>query len=231
VGRRALEHPLAAAGAGTARLVRHLQSRWRSSLQLRVVSTTLVVSALVVSLLGFFLMQQVASNLLHSAETQAFTQGREGLVFAQFDPAAGKAPGPGSQDAMARILERLLPTPQTSGPDYGVAITVRHDKAATAYWAAVQSNNVDYRSLQQAASSAPPGPTGHRPMKFASLPYPDASSPKTAGLIYSAPFGTAYRLYYFFPLTQLQNELYLIQRTLSLWAWLWCSCWPASPGW
>jgi two-component system sensor histidine kinase MtrB len=181
-----------------------------------VVSTTLVVSALVVSFLGFFLMQQVASNLLHSAEVQALTQGREGLVFAQFDPAASKLPGPGSQDAMAKILERLLPSPQTSGPNYGVAITVRSSKAPTAYWAAVQSTNVDYRSLQQAARSAAPGPTGGGPMKFASLPYPHASSPRTAGLVYSAPFGTAYQLYYFFPLTEVQNELYVIQRTLVL---------------
>ena len=48
-------------------LARRLHGRWRSSLQLRVVATTLVVSAVVVSLLGFFLMQQIASGLLANA--------------------------------------------------------------------------------------------------------------------------------------------------------------------
>ena len=196
-------------------LARRLKSRWRSSLQLRVVSTTLVVSALVVSLLGIFLMQQIASNLLRGAEAQALTQGRDGLLFAQSDPAATKPTGPGSQDAMAQILERLLPTAQNSGADYGVAITVRQNKSSPAYWAAVQSN-LDYRSLQHPAILAAPAHVGNGPMKFARLPYPNATSPKTSGLLYSASFGSAYRLHYFFPLTQLQNELYLIQRTLVL---------------
>jgi two-component system, OmpR family, sensor histidine kinase MtrB len=200
------------------RLVRQFQSRWRSSLQLRVVSTTLVVSALVVSLLGFFLMQQIASNLLRSAETQAWTQGRDGLVFAQSDPAATRFPGSGSQDAMAKILERLQPTPQSqnSGADYGVAITVRQDIVPPPYWAAVQTSNVDYRSLQQAATEAVAVPNGNGPLKFASLPYRGVNSPKTSGLVFSEKFGSEYRLYYFFPLTQLQDELNLIQRTLVL---------------
>jgi two-component system sensor histidine kinase MtrB len=199
------------------RLTRQFQSRWRSSLQLRVVSTTLVVSALVVSLLGFFLMQQIASNLLASAKAQALTQGRDGRVFAQSDPAARRLPGPGSQDAMAKILERLLPTAQSSGADYGVAITVRPRIAQTAYWAAVQSK-LDYRSLQQLETSTVPGAIRVGPLRFARLPFPQATSPKTSGLLYSAPFGigSAYRLHYFFPLTQLQDELYLIQRTLVL---------------
>jgi two-component system, OmpR family, sensor histidine kinase MtrB len=199
------------------RLARQFQSRWRSSLQLRVVSTTLVVSALVVSLLGFFLMQQIASNLLASAKAQALTQGRDGRLFAQSDPAAGRLPGPGSQDAMAKILERLLPTAQSSGADYGVAITVRPRMAPTAYWAAVQSK-LDYRSLQQLETSTVPGAIRTGPLRFARLPFPQATSPKASGLLYSAPFGIggAYRLHYFFPLTQLQNELYLIQRTLVL---------------
>jgi len=79
-------------------LLRGLQARWRRSLQLRVVSTTLVVSVAVVSLLGFFLMQQIASNLLHSAEVQAITQASNGLTFASADPAALKPPGQGSKD-------------------------------------------------------------------------------------------------------------------------------------
>ena len=82
---------------GAARLARRLQWRWRSSLQLRVVSTTLVVSAIVVSLLGFFLMQQIASNLLHSAKAQAYTQASDGLIFARVRPGGQQAARAGSR--------------------------------------------------------------------------------------------------------------------------------------
>ena len=53
-------------------------------------------------------------------------------------------------------------------------------------------------------------------MIFARMPYPQQGSQKTSGLLYAAPFGSDYELYYFFPLDQLQNELYLVQRTLAL---------------
>ena len=41
--------------------VRH---RWHRSLQLRVVGTTLVISAAVIAVLGFFLTEQIADGLL-----------------------------------------------------------------------------------------------------------------------------------------------------------------------
>ena len=39
---------------------------------------------------------------------------------------------------------------------------------------------------------------------------------ETTGLLYAAPFGQQYGLFYFFPLTQLQNELGVVLRTLAL---------------
>ena len=44
------------------RAISQLRSRWRRSLQLRVVCTTLVLSALVIAVLGFFLVQQIAAE-------------------------------------------------------------------------------------------------------------------------------------------------------------------------
>jgi two-component system sensor histidine kinase MtrB len=207
------DHPLARARSGTVSLAKRLQWRWRSSLQLRVVSTTLVVSAIVVSLLGFFLMQQIASNLLRSAEAQAYTQAQDGLVFAEAHPAASRPPGQNSQDVMNDILKSLQPSGQSPAADYGVAIMVRSKPSQAASWIAVQ-HGLDIRSV--AAAIAQSAATSKAPMSFAHLPYPTPTSPKTTGLLYSAPFGSAYRLVYFIPLTQLQNELYLIQRTLVL---------------
>ena len=41
-----------------------LRRRWHRSLQLRVVATTMVISALVIAVIGFFLVQQITSGLL-----------------------------------------------------------------------------------------------------------------------------------------------------------------------
>jgi len=197
-------------------LLRGLQARWRRSLQLRVVSTTLVVSVAVVSLLGFFLMQQIASNLLHSAEVQAITQASNGLTFASADPAALKPPGQGSKDLVNKILNSLKSNGQSTAADYGVAVTVGGYYGRQAYWAA-QYNKIDLQALPSAVVHANPSKTQPQ-LAFASMPYPGPGAPKTVGLLYSAPFGfgNAYQLYYFFPLSQLQSELVLIQRTLTL---------------
>jgi two-component system, OmpR family, sensor histidine kinase MtrB len=195
-----------------AALLKGLQARWRRSLQLRVVSTTLVVSVAVVSLLGFFLMQQIASNLLHSAEVQAYTQASNGLTFASADPAALKPPGQGSKDLVNKILNSLKSNGQSTGADYGVAVTLGGHYGRQAYWAA-QYNKIDLQALPSSVLH----PHANK-FIFASMPYPGAGSPKTVGLLYGATFGfgKAYKLYYFFPLTQLQGELVLIQRTLAL---------------
>ncbi len=213
VSRRMRSQPAASLGTATVRMVRRLQTRWRSSLQLRVVSTTLVVSALVVSLLGFFLMQQIASNLLQRAKVQAYTQAFGGTEFAQSEPAANRAPGPASPYLIDRIVSSLKASGQFTGADYGVAVTVQTAQLQPGSPAAGQ-NTLDYHSLARYHQLA-----GHlkKPrMIFASMPYPGAGSPKTSGMLYAASFGSAYKLYYFFPLTQLQSELYLIQRTLVL---------------
>ena len=52
-------------------LVAKVRQRWRRSLQLRVVGTTLVISATMIAVLGFFLTEQIAGGLLLNAENSA----------------------------------------------------------------------------------------------------------------------------------------------------------------
>src|ERR1700716_3305277 len=49
-------------------VIAKIRHRWRRSLQLRVVGTTLVISATMIAVLGFFLTEQIADGLLHNAE-------------------------------------------------------------------------------------------------------------------------------------------------------------------
>ena len=67
--------------------VAQLRGRWHRSLQLRVVSTTLVLSALVIAVLGFFLVQAIAAGLLSNVEKTATDQVNAGHTSALGNPA------------------------------------------------------------------------------------------------------------------------------------------------
>jgi two-component system, OmpR family, sensor histidine kinase MtrB len=178
------------------------------------VSTTLVVSAIVMSLLGFFLMQQIASNLLHSALVQAYTQASDGSVFAAADPGTSQPPGTGTEALLSKIVSSLQASGQNPGADFGVAMTAHGTPTSPTFWRAGQTS-MDFRAAR--ALAGPENQGGSAPhMRFASMPYPGANNQKTAGLLYWENLGSSYRIYYFFPLAQLQNELYLIQRTMIL---------------
>ncbi len=188
-------------------LARRLHGRWRSSLQLRVVATTLVVSAVVVSLLGFFLMQQIAADLLQHAEASAYTQASDGLAFAQVQPWINTQPSLATDFPMTTLVKDLHSTGPGATTDYGVALTLAQN--LNRYWYGADKNlKVPLpRDLAQRA--------GQTRLIFATLRYPTPASPPTTGLLYGAPLGY-YKLYYFFPLTQLQSELSLILRTMIL---------------
>jgi two-component system, OmpR family, sensor histidine kinase MtrB len=188
-------------------LARRLLARWRSSLQLRVVATTLVVSVVVVSLLGFFLMQQIAADLLQHAEASAYTQASTGLAFAEAQPWISTQPSLATLTPMTTLVNDLHSTGPGVTTDYGVALTPAQNLNWYWYGADVNLKVPLPRDLAQRA-----GP--HRVI-FATLRYPKPASPPTTGLLYGVPLGY-YKLYYFFPLTQLQSELSLILRTMIL---------------
>ena len=60
-----------------------LRAQWNRSLQLRVVGTTLIFSAVVIATLGFFLLQQIASGLVQNKERSAATLAADGVQVAQ----------------------------------------------------------------------------------------------------------------------------------------------------
>src|SRR4051794_6963680 len=77
-------------GLGAARRVlrgaaRAAYLRWRRSIQVRVVTSTLFISAIVVAILGAFLMQQVSSALMDGKVKAARLQLDDGLAQVQRD--------------------------------------------------------------------------------------------------------------------------------------------------
>jgi two-component system sensor histidine kinase MtrB len=208
-------------------LVRQMRVRWHRSLQLRVVSTTLVLSALVIAVLGFFLVQSVASGLFTNAVNAAGSQVTGGRTSALglsnvLQPDAG-----GSDSAVAiaqTIANTLQQATSSTGGSYLVFVQLTNQSSADVPWVGQRNVNVTatipqdlitkVSKVQQqqpfdnsAGAGAPPE---YEPT---TLVYNDSEPPAPA-LAIGVPLGNYYQLYYVFPFTQQQATLLLVQRIL-----------------
>src|SRR5260370_15785231 len=105
------------------RVVGQTRIRWHRSLQLRVVSTTLVLSAIVIAVLGFFLVQSIAAGLLSSAESSAGNQVNEGRATALGQPGVNvlqpPSAEPGTPDSAAAIAQTTATALQQASANTG----------------------------------------------------------------------------------------------------------------
>jgi two-component system sensor histidine kinase MtrB len=197
-----------------------LRARWLRSLQLRVVTTTLLISAVVVSVLGFFLMQQITSDQLKAKEGQAGTVVDAGQISAEAESGVDARPnGPGTQQLMYSIARNLQPQSAAgSQSDYRVAIMLAPGYGGPPVYGlgwtdGIVPGQIPARLVSKVDSLQKKGrsPVSYTP---GSMSYPSPSSRPIPGLVYGVPVRSYYQLYYFFPLTQVQQSLALIQRTL-----------------
>jgi two-component system sensor histidine kinase MtrB len=194
-----------------------LRARWLRSLQLRVITTTLLISAVVVTVLGFFLMQQIASDQVKFKEAQAGSVVASGRIIADAQLSVGRRPSdPGADQLVSSILGQLKPSISAAG-DYNVAMLLAPGYSGPPVYrdgwqAGIVPSQIPPRlvskvdALQRAGESL----VSFTPTTM-SVP---GSSGQLPGLAYGVPVGSYYQLYYFFPLTQVQQSLTLIQRTL-----------------
>jgi two-component system sensor histidine kinase MtrB len=206
------------------RLVAQLRGRWHHSLQLRVVFTTLVLSALVIAVLGFFLVQAIATGLLSSVEKSATDQVTAAHLSALGISGVLQQPQSVSDDtSLAEDTARTLQAPAGTTGNYLVFVHLTNYRAvANVPWVALE--NVD-------PSATIPGDLinrvsrEQRPAQFDNQTTPvPAYEPTTlvgasgqsgvAALAVGVPLGYYYQLYYVFPFTQQQAALLLVQRIL-----------------
>jgi two-component system sensor histidine kinase MtrB len=207
------------------RMVAHLRIRWHRSLQLRVVSTTLVLSALVIAVLGFFLVQSIANGLLTNAENSAGNQVIEGRTNALGQPGV-LSPVSASGDAdsavtVAQTIARALQSASGTTGSYLVFIKLMSEPADVP-WVGQQSVNV--------TATIPAGLIGQvsRVQTQQRLDTQDNEAPQfepttlvyiggrasVPALAIGVPLGNYYQLYYVFPFSQQQATLLLVQRIL-----------------
>jgi two-component system, OmpR family, sensor histidine kinase MtrB len=201
-------------------VVARMRSRWRRSLQLRVVFTTLVLSALVIAVLGFFLVESIANGLARNAENVAGAQVEAGQSTALSLKSVDVLEPPQSEDTALTIDNALQQFSGNTG-SYLVFVELTKNAPTGVEW--VGSHDVDI------TATIPPDlivAVGGEQSRFdnanSALPFTEpttlvyASGPGASGpaLAVGVPLGAYYQLYYVFPFTQQQATLLLVQRTL-----------------
>jgi two-component system, OmpR family, sensor histidine kinase MtrB len=197
-----------------------LRARWLRSLQLRVVTTTLLISAVMVTVIGFFLMQQITSDQLQVRELQDNNVVQAGLLSARTDPAVESRPdGTAAQNLMDTIVGRVQ-SPADAESSYGVEFRVAAGYSGPTVYrlgesAGVVNGQIPKLLVSKVAELQQKGESTAS-FTFASMSPPSGGGGLEPGLVYGVPVGPYYQLYYFFPLTPVQQALAQIQRTLLL---------------
>ena len=204
------------------RIVAQLRSRWHRSLQLRVVSTTLVLSALVIAVLGFFLVQSIAEGLLSSAESTDRTQVQSGAVTALGQNSLRVLDPPNGQSDALSIATALQRNSGLTG-NYLVFVQQTGSGLAGAQWVGQRTVNITATIPPDLIKAVKNEQIGSRfdndksatpwsePTVLTYVPGYGAPGP---ALAVGEPLGQYYQLYYVFPFTQQQSFLVLIQRVL-----------------
>ena len=219
-----IQHGLFTGRRWQRRIVAQLRSRWHRSLQLRVVSTTLVLSALVIAVLGFFLVQSIAAGLLSSAENSARTQVENGATTALDQPSL-KVLQPVDPLSTADAVVRTLQQASGTTGSYLVFVQLTGSAAAGVNWVGPGDVNVTATIPQDLINAV--GNEQRSPfyrfdndnvatpwIQPTTVTYTSGSGPAGAALAVGVPLGQDFQLYYAFPFTQQQGFLILIQRIL-----------------
>jgi two-component system sensor histidine kinase MtrB len=193
---------------------------WRRSIQLRVVTTTVVLSMSVIAALGFLLLNAVRGGLLHAKEASALSEAYAGLSAAQLTVNNSDAKDAAGIDVLMQDLSQDLAQRSSRGRLYAVVVLssassrnqeIPPEERASSF---VRRESVP-RDLR-AAVTAEPG----QHYQYTTIYYEDGASPPQPGLAVGALLDVkvagTYELYYLFPLSQEQQTLNLVGRTLAL---------------
>jgi two-component system sensor histidine kinase MtrB len=216
-------------------VIAKIRYRWHRSLQLRVVGTTLVISAVVIAVLGFFLTEQIDQGLVANAESSARTQMLAGLNTARAQSGVNSEPARGSdaETFMNAVASALQPSNSTSIRYYlaiGPNASLQADRGFGAEWGTTgvvvegeasslpQTLLDDVESEQKLQASQAAAAPDRKPPETL-LYYAPTELVLTGGqsmpaIVVGAPLGNWYQLYYFFPLENEQQTLQLVQTTL-----------------
>jgi two-component system sensor histidine kinase MtrB len=184
-----------------ARLLSRAVHRWRRSLQLRVVTTTLLLSGLVVMLLASLLLHQIGRGLVEAKTRDALTEAQSGLAQAQDAVEVGTA-SDNIEDRLQGVARQLSLRGQSGAPYRILLVSSRADAKAFA--------------SPGLTPSAVPGDLQRSLLEGSATAYRFAE-PNTlvVGGTITAP-REPYQLFFFFSLAGEDRTLDLVRRTAAI---------------
>lgn len=194
-------------------LPRALRRLWRRSLSIRVTSTTLVLSIVVVGALGVLLLSRVTTGLLEAKERGAVGEATAGLGEAQrLLDAAGTGPSTPSPSRLVDSVVTSLATRAGSPATFEVLLlSSRSDSGAPERGTNLVAVTSVPQDLRDAVST-----TQRQSWTFTEIRFLDGRT--VPGLAVGAPLTIPtvgpYELYYLFPLVQEQQTLDLVRGSI-----------------
>jgi two-component system, OmpR family, sensor histidine kinase MtrB len=191
---------------------------WRRSLHLRVVSATVVLCVVVLIVIAQFLLSRVTEGLLEAKQRSALDEAHSGQTDAEdYISSAQKASDSSDQVSAKQLLDgivTLLESRAGNPPLYEVVITTSDVGVVPDFG----TNAVDEASVPAALRQAIVR-SNSESSTYTRLRYTNAARSVPAfvvGLPLSPPVaGNSYELYYLFPLSQEQDTLAIVERTLA----------------
>jgi two-component system sensor histidine kinase MtrB len=190
------------------RLLERAGDTWRGSLQLRVGATTVAVTGVVVVVIGVFLVDKVASGVLHAKRDAAIAQVEAGFPVAR---EALQDADPAVSNSLDQALQQIAANPVTGGSVAGPYTPVLGLPSGIP--------NGDERAILIPAELRDVVRQGVVAAQYAPVPQSGSSTTLVRGLIIGEPVTArsgSFELYYMYPLTAEQHTIDLVQRTVLL---------------
>jgi two-component system, OmpR family, sensor histidine kinase MtrB len=218
------------------RTAARLRSRWHRSLQLRVVATTLSLSALVIAVLGFFLANAIANGLFNDEVKVARAQLSAAVTAAEGQTNVSVLASPASQpdnpvsnmqqaESVMYTTASFLQRASGSSKSYYVLVRLTDDATKLRFppyvpWTGATSINVTQTIPAELISNVDHEQSQNLPQQKPSVfVQPTAltfngQSTTDPALVAAVPLGSYYQLYYVFPFDAQQQTLQLVQKVL-----------------
>jgi len=196
------------------RLFHTVRRRWRGSLQLRVVASTLALSLVVVLVLGELLLHRITDGLLDAKVRTSLVEARAGLNEAN---ALVEASDTTNAAGATRLVDQIV----VQLANRGAGIPRLYEVLLLSTSASVPqrgSNLVDESSVPASLRESVVS-TQQQSWTYTQLRYTNGQGTAPAlavGAPLTVPGLGSYELYYLFPLSQEQQTLDLVQRALGV---------------
>ncbi len=201
-------------------LLRRATTVWRRSIQARVVISTLVLSAVVVSLVGWFLLRQITEGLVDSKTSASVAEATRGAAEAQ-DRLSGTS---GTDPDAAAQLSQLATTIVSRGDVQGFDVVLAGPVAGTTDGLVAGSGT---RKSPGVVAASVPEPLREAVEQRAGTSWTytairyerDTGQPTVPGIVTGSQItlpadGGTYALYYLFPMSDQQETLSLVRQAL-----------------